>query len=67
MTTPNLFALMGRLEELLQNEKRYLALRRSGRIREYFPDIGVYEKLTPEQADKFCDKLIEEQGDIQDE
>ena len=61
MTTPNLFALMGRLEELLQNEKRYLALRKRG-VTVWFPEFVCGEKL-----DKACDELIEEQGDIQDE
>ena len=62
MTTPNLFALMGRLEELMQNEKRYLALRNNHGVR--FGTRGVF---SGSELDKACDKLIEEQGDIQDE
>lgn len=61
MTTPNIFALMGRLEELLQNEKRYLALRKRG-VMDRKWDVEIYHR---EALDKFCDELIEEQGEAQ--
>jgi len=60
MTTPNLFALMGRLEELMQNEKRYLALRKRGLI---VGDERQMSILLEDVADKYADELIEEQGE----
>jgi len=64
MTTPNIWALMGRLEEILQNHRRYLALRREGLI---VGDERQLSRVLDEATDEYADKLIEQQGEQADE